>query len=163
MSGSALTLDFTEFVNVGEHFYKLQDPDTLEHVLDLVGALVVSQTQRRIRREQTSPDGTPWPDWSEGYAAHKHGAGGHQKHPGKLRSSGEHTMLMLSGHLVGAITHVVHDNYVEIGPDTSIIYGNVHQYGFPERNIPQRQFLGLSEDNKDDVQKVVEAYLEKLI
>ena len=41
-------------------------------ITNTVAAVVESQTRRRIQEEKEAPDGTPWADWSPGYAETRH-------------------------------------------------------------------------------------------
>ncbi|MBU2713731.1 phage virion morphogenesis protein [Zooshikella sp. WH53] len=62
--------------------------DHRHELLDTLGATVESQTRRRIEEEQTAPDGSPWPTWSSGYAATRHG---------------NQSLLQNEGHLVDSL------------------------------------------------------------
>ncbi|MCZ5371635.1 hypothetical protein O5698_23095 [Escherichia coli] len=46
---------------------KLADGSLQAELLESIGAVVESQTRRRIIDEKTSPGGERWPDWSDGY------------------------------------------------------------------------------------------------
>lgn len=113
-------------------------------LLDVVGAEVETQTRRRIAEEKTSPAGTPWPAWSSDYAA--------------TRSGGQ-SLLQSSGHLLDSITHNVTGvgDAVEVGSD--LIYAATHEFGDERRGIPQREFLGLSDENTADILSVVNGWL----
>ncbi|MFB1078141.1 phage virion morphogenesis protein, partial [Photobacterium damselae] len=47
---------------------RLSNPNHKPQLLDALGAVVESQTRRRIADEKESPDGQAWPDWSQAYA-----------------------------------------------------------------------------------------------
>lgn len=127
--------------------------------LDTMGALIVSQTQRRITSEKTAPDGTPWKENSQ-----------------------KTETLVESGQLRDSIDHVVSGDQVEVG--SSKIYAAVHQMGaiivpvemshlvfnlggrtiFAKQvTIPARPYLGLSSQNQWELQAVAESMLEDLI
>ena len=40
------------------------------------------------------------------------------------------------------------------------VYAAVHQYGWRERNIPARPYLGLSNDDKVDIIGIINTFLE---
>ena len=48
----------------------LKNPEPLLRELAAEGE---AQTRRRMEFEKRGPDGTPWPEWSPGYAATRHG------------------------------------------------------------------------------------------
>lgn len=149
----------------------LSDPKHKEALLDTLGAVVESQTRRRISDEKTAPDGQPWDGWSPGYAKTRHG---------------NQSLLQGDGDLLDSIQYVVERNKVRIG--SPLAYAAVHQEGFSGAvqvsahtrlihqafgkalrfpvyqsvsaftrmmNIPQREFLGLSRDNQQEVYAVV--------
>ena len=140
------------------HFAKLTAPLYMGHLLDLVGALVESQTQKRIHEQKTAPDGTPWPEWSEKYKATRH------KNQSMLESHGD---------LLTSIDHVVHaglgESEVEVG--SRLRYSAAQNYGahfsivstHHEVNIPARQYLGLSDDNTRELDELVVNYLGTLL
>jgi phage virion morphogenesis protein len=158
VSGTAITITMPPNGGVEIHFSKLlkafDDPSKL---LDAIGALVVSQTKLRIHSEKSSPDGSAWADWTERYAAHRHGKyKAHKPHPGQLREAQGHSILELSSDLLRSIVHEVEKDYVLIG--TNLKYAGSHNYGYPEGHIPERKFLGLSQDNLHQVDQLVTDY-----
>lgn len=120
---------------LGDLRKRMGDPEPL---LDRVGALLDSQAQRRIAEEKASPDGEQWPDWSDDYAATRHGG---------------HSLLMNEGDLVQSIQHLVDGYTLEHG--SNLVYARTHQEGDPSRNIPQREFLGISDDNAREIDEVI--------
>lgn len=114
-------------------------------ILENVGVLVVGQTQHRIEQEKASPDGEKWQEWSETYA--------------KTRHSGQ-SLLQSEGDLVQSIAYQVHGNELEVGSDE--VYAGTQNYGLPEKNIPARQFLGLSLGNEKEIQQEIKEIIEGL-
>lgn len=110
-------------------------------LLDLVGGLVASQTRRRLHEEKTGPKGGRWKAWSPDYA--------------RTRKS-HHSLLINKGYMKDAVTHNLIPGGVEVG--TSVIYGATHQFG--RGRIPARPFLGLSAENRDEVEATVTDWLE---
>lgn len=156
----------------------LGDPKHKAELLDTLGAVVESQTRRRIADEKTAPDGSPWPDWSDDYAKSRHG---------------NQSMLQGEGDLLDSIQYIVQKNQVRIG--SPLAYARVHQEGFSGAvqvdahvrlitqafgkalrfpvyqnvnahsrlmNIPQREFLGLSRDNQTEVYAVIGDFWQEL-
>ena len=52
---------------------KLSDSSLQQELLESIGAVVESQTRRRISDEKTSPAGERWEEWSEGYSKTRSG------------------------------------------------------------------------------------------
>lgn len=147
---------------------RVQTFDNHRHeLLEMIGATVESQTRRRIEEEQTAPDGSPWPAWSSGYAATRHG---------------NQSLLQSEGHLIDSLHYVVGVDDVRI--ETNLIYAAIHQFGgtikpkngrylvFPlgeqtifakEVDIPARPFMGLSEDNIDEIEQAMHSFYQEIL
>lgn len=127
-----------------EHFRRF-DWQGLGHA---IGAELESQTRRRITEEKASPDGVPWPDWSEDYAATRHGG---------------HSLLQGDDDLLDSVQSLVSDDQVETG--SNLIYAAIHNYGGEEVGmpIPQREYLGLSDENTDDLQATVDDFVDRFV
>ncbi|SDR07639.1 phage virion morphogenesis protein [Pseudovibrio sp. Tun.PSC04-5.I4] len=123
----------------------------LVDVLDIHGALGVSQTQRRITQDQTAPDGSAWKGHSKGYGETRGGSQG---------------LLHNEGDLVTSIDHVAGSDEVSWG--SPVVYAAIHQFGgtikpkngkalffmmggatvaASQVSIPARPYLGLSGDD----------------
>lgn len=157
----------------------LSDPSHKKDLLHALGAVVESQTRRRIADEKTSPSGQPWDDWSPEYARTR---------------NGNQSLLQGEGGLLDSIQFVVDRNQVRVG--SPLAYARVHQEGFngavnvsPHTrlvtqafgkalrfpvyqnvsgftrmmNIPQREFLGLSQDNQTEVYAVIGDFWQELL
>lgn len=157
----------------------LGDPKHKAELLDGLGAVVESQTRRRIADEKNAPDGQPWVDWSADYANTRHG---------------NQSLLQGDGDLLDSIQYVVEQNQVRIG--SPLAYAQVHQDGFSGSvqvdahtrlitqafgkalafpvyqsvgaftrlmNIPKREFLGLSRDNQQEVYAVLGSFWQDLM
>lgn len=171
MSVSVQVKGDLEFERFQQAIRTLSDPKLKTELLHSLGAVVESQTRRRISDEKTAPDGTPWRDWSSDYAGTRHG---------------NQSLLESSGDLRDSIQFFVERNTVRIG--SPLVYSRVHQEGFngavnvsPHTrlitqafgkalrfpvyqnvggftrmmNMPQREFLGLSQDNQSEVYAVI--------
>jgi len=123
--------------------------------LDELGALVVSQTQRRIRSEKTAPDGSAW----------------------KPNAAGT-SILFASGALDDSIHHVVGGTSVEVG--SGLVYAGIHQGGGTIRPVnaeklaffvggnfvmtdevvmPARPYVGISAANAQEIELFAEDFL----
>jgi phage virion morphogenesis protein len=117
-------------------------------LLDAVGFAVENQTRRRIYDEKTGPDGVAWPNWSERYALSRHG---------------NHSLLEGERDLLDSIDYTVASSggAVEIG--SNLVYAATHQAGDERRNIPARPYLGLSTDDEDELEQVVDDFLAEVL
>lgn len=113
-----------------------------------LAAEVEDQTRRRISEEKAAPDGAEWPDLSAKYAAKK----AHVSSGGLLESGGD---------LLDSIHSELSGGAVEVG--SNLVYAAPHQYGWDKKNIPQREYLGLSDENKRDLDSLVSDWLEEVM
>ena len=144
--GAGLIYDFKGLSLIESRIKRLSCPQRTE-LLDIIGAEIESQVRRRIQDEKTSPDGTDWAAWSDSYAAR--------------RPEGR-TLLMSEDHMLDSITHLTMDkDSIEVG--SNMIYAATHQYGDDDRNIPARPYLGISDDNEEDLIDAVDDYLEGIM
>lgn len=129
-------------------------------LFDGIGRLVQEQTRRRIESEKTAPDGTAWK-------------------PNRAGTS----ILYAEGHLARSVDYVSNSTGVQVG--SGLIYARIHQLGgeIEPKNfsalkfvvagdltifaklvkMPARQWLGLSEENKRDVEGATIDWLEGLV
>jgi phage virion morphogenesis protein len=119
------------------------------NLLDAIGAVVESQTRDRIQNQKASPEGDPWPAWSEAYAA--------------TRGAGQ-SLLQSEGFLLDSIDAIPKSSAVEVG--SSLVYAKRQQLGDgggDDDGIPAREYLGLSDDNEKDVLLSIGEFLEREI
>lgn len=117
-------------------------------LLDALGAEIETQTRRRIREEKTGSDGEEWAPWSERYAARREGRGG--------------SLLLRDGHLDDSIQHFVRHGSDEVVVGSTMVYAATHQFGDPDRGIPARPFLGFSPANEDDLEAVLDDWMDRV-
>ncbi|EGU37663.1 phage virion morphogenesis protein, partial [Vibrio scophthalmi] len=84
-----------------------------EQMMLKVSGLMESQTRNRIANEKTSPDGVPWPVWSQGYAKGREGG---------------HALLEASGLLLDSLSNYATKTEAVTGSNRD--YASVHQDGF---------------------------------
>ncbi|SBW09159.1 Phage virion morphogenesis protein [uncultured Alphaproteobacteria bacterium] len=113
-----------------------------------LGAVVESQTRRRISEEKASPEGEPWKDWSPAYAATRHGG---------------HSLLEDEGNLVDDIHFVVAGEAIEVG--SNLVYAAIQHAGGAEVgiDIPAREYLGLSDGNWSDLVDATDAFVSRVL
>ncbi len=149
MSATAFTVDFIDITALNKRISALADIDT-NTLLAGIGAEVTDQTYQRIRRGKTAPDGSAWPEWSDDYA--------------KTRGS-QHSLLVGkegSNSLYASIVwELQSDGEVWVGSDKK--YAAAQNEGYPENNLPARQFLGLSDDDISDVQAMLDDFIDNHI
>lgn len=122
----------------------------MDQLLEVLGSEQESQVRRRIHEEKTAPDGEKWDEWSEGYAARRPSRGG---------------LLELDGGLVESIAYALDGDTLVVGSD--LVYARVHQEGSVygplqkgQGRIPARPYLGVSDDNLEDLGELVIKFIE---
>lgn len=114
-------------------------------LLDSLGTEMVSQTRERLLDTKTSADGKPWESWSPDYAQTRHS---------------HHSLLVSEGNLDDSIQHLVDTSGVEVG--SNLAYAATHQFGDDDRGIVARPYLGISQDNEDELVAVAELWLAEV-
>ncbi|UMB67054.1 phage virion morphogenesis protein [Citrobacter freundii] len=61
-----------KFQDIRRAIERLADQSLQQELLESIGAVVESQTRRRISSEKSSPAGEKWQDWSDSYAKTRH-------------------------------------------------------------------------------------------
>ena len=141
--GASLELRGVERLNKVLELLGGVDP---QQILSVLGNIVEKQTVDRLIDGKESPDGEAWPEWSPRYARSRHS---------------NQNLLQSSGDLIDSIQSIVGVNGAEIG--SNIEYAASHQFGDANRGIPQREFLGISSDNINELQNTLEDWADNLI
>ncbi|WP_374981161.1 phage virion morphogenesis protein [Pseudomonas solani] len=144
MTGAAVRLNLAADPRVARYLDRLAQFD-LEPLLEGLGAEVESQTRRRIQNDKASPSGEPWEGWSDAYDETRH--------------SGQ-SLLQSMGPLLNSISYQVQGDSVLVG--SPLIYAATHNFGNPDRGIPQREFLGVEGQDFEDLVGITEDYLEAM-
>ena len=119
---------------------RLRTPDTSELIGDLARKSL-EQTRRRFRRRET-PDGNPWPPRVD-----------NEPHP----------LLEKSGRLLRSIQpRALQDDEFSLGT-AGVPYAATHQYGYAERNIPARQFLGFGANDLLEIEETTDTWLARYV
>lgn len=139
MAGAGVSIKTTGLNKIDELIARLLNPD-FDPLLDAIGALGVSQTEQRIDQEKTAPDGSAWAALNPAYAKRKKKGG----------------ILELEGDLRDSLAYRVSGQTVEVG--TNLIYAATHQFGDESRGIPQREFLGLSPENEEQINPLIDKW-----
>lgn len=141
---------------------RLSDKGVQGRLMDIVAALGESQTRRRIEVEKTAPDGSSWP----------------------ANLSGTSTLFATGRNLRDSIASEASQDQAVWG--ASWEFAHVHQNGativakdakalrfrVPGRNsyavkksvtIPARRFVGVSDANEDEIIRVTEGWLRRVL
>ncbi|RLM27505.1 phage virion morphogenesis protein [Brenneria alni] len=158
---------------------KLADSSLRAELLESIGAIAESQTRRRITDEKESPGGTAWQDWSEGYAKTRHGNQSLLQGNGDLLDSVisivDRNQVRVGSPLRYAGVH--QDGYsgsVAIGAHQRLIkqaFGRVLKHPVWQSvkahsrmmNIPQREWLGLSNSNSEELLHAVRDFWKEVL
>lgn len=152
---SSFVVDTRGLIVPEQKLRRLSVLDTID-LLDVIGAVIESQTRRRIDKEKKDPSGQNWVDLTPDYERWK-----------RTRSSGG--ILDLFGYLKDSIGYNATSGEIEVG--SNLVYAAVHQYGdmgegsaragSQSGGTPARPYLGLSDENVDELQKVVNDWFEE--
>lgn len=113
----------------------------LDLIAQEIGSLVENQTRNRLFSEKQSPLGAAWAPWSDSYAATR---------------KPQHSLLIgdgLNNGLLESISFYVTGREVTVGSD--LPYAAVHQLGSEDGATPGRPYLGLSQDNRHEIEHLV--------
>ena len=163
MAGASITVDDADTIAALERLYAAAG-NLLPAYMN-IGEYETQVTKNRFITE-TDPDGVPWQDLNELYAATKKG-------PGKLR--GETRQL-------SAIIYQAANDNVEIGSD--VIYARIHNEGgvirpknasalvfsmggqtFKVKSVtmPRRRFLGFSDADLVEIQAIIQDHFQDAV
>ena len=137
----------------------------LEHfdaasLMEEIAALGESQTRRRITDEKTAPDGTPWAPNREGTPI--------------LHQSGQHLLASVAFTADGEeatwgaaweFAHI-HQDGATILPKNAkalIFESGGKKWGAKRVTIPARPFIGLSADNREEIEDLVSDHFGRLL
>lgn len=126
---------------------------------DIGEDLLISTRQRFV--DEKAPDGTSWAPLSETTKKRK------KKNADKI--------LTQDGYLSGSLVTQPSVDYVDVG--SAMIYASTHQYGaekgefgetskgqpIPFGDIPAREYLGLSDEDRGTIRGTLNAWLRRLL
>lgn len=172
MSGVSFeVLGDPELKRIRELVNRLSDPKLQSQLLDEVGGLVEAQTKNRIADEKTAPDGSKWEAWSEDYAKTRHDNQSLLSGHGDLRESIQFYVDKKAVHVGSPLLYAgVHNDGFDGAVKVPAHIRRITQaFGralkFPvfqqvssfarQMHVPQRQFLGLSGNNRTELLSVI--------
>lgn len=147
----------------------------LQRAARKIGEALVSSTIRRFN-EQKAPDGMPWAPLSASTIAPRKRD---FTRSGRLRKQAERRLmnrkiLIQTARLRNSIAFKVKGTSVAVG--TNVVYAATHQFGaeagdfgqtsrgqaIPFGNIPARPFLGISTDDRAEIDRILKRELDTL-
>lgn len=140
MAGASISIEYEagkalDFIRrLGEHI------DDLSPLFGDIGEYLIESTQARFDVQQ-SPDGEPWLPLSPRYARRK------PKNADRI--------LVLDALMRDTLAYNAGPREMEFG--TNRIYAATHQFG--RGNIPARPFLGISDDDENEILKLLRDYV----
>lgn len=120
-------------------------------LLEALGAELETQARKRIADSGPAPDSSPWPEWSDAYAATRHSG---------------HKLLSSQGHLLDSVQSLVGADFVETG--SNLIYAAIQQFGGTgdmapgPAAIPAREWLGVSARDAGDLDALLDEHFNAL-
>lgn len=140
MAGANVTLDDAQLQRLFKDLIK-QGSDLEPVFRDIGEHLLISHPERF--EQQVSPDGDLWEPLAPKTKARK------KRNKSKI--------LIESGDLMEMLSYDADSDELLFG--TNKIYGATHQFGDEDRNIPAREWLGLSDDDVDVITDIVRRHL----
>ncbi|EIC28018.1 MULTISPECIES: phage virion morphogenesis protein [Methylomicrobium] len=143
MAGAFIEVEFDDRA-VQQLLRRLVDlTGDLEPAFADIGEYLTRSHDERFGR-QVAPDDEPWKELSPSYLARK------PKNQDKI--------LTLEGDLRRSLHYEVSADQLLFG--TGSKYGATHQYGDPRRHIPERPFLGVSDDDRDEILDIIRDHIQ---
>ena len=139
MSAAEMEVSLTGLLPAKRMLDRLSRLDT-QRLLTQVGGELEAQTRERLSETKTAPDGKPWKPWSRRYAA---------------RAKPNAKLLERTGKMIDSIAFEVGGDAVTVG--SNMVYAATHQFG--RGNIPARPFLGVSDENVEDIGALVMKFI----
>ncbi|MEL3907913.1 MAG: phage virion morphogenesis protein [Treponemataceae bacterium] len=149
MSGATVTIDLREIETLGELLnHKALTSNDRQSLLKSIGLEMVEQSKTRITETNEAPSGEPWAWFAES----------------TLKFLNKHEMntslLLREGELLGSLKSELKNEWsILVGACKE--YAAVHQFGYDEKNIPARPYIGLSTENIDDLVVLTENWLQE--
>lgn len=125
---------------------RLSQPQT-EALLKQLGAELVEDARYRIRVSEAGPDGRRWPTLSRAWSRRTVDAS-------DFLQDTEAMLESLQAHLAGS---------EEVDAGSPLVRAAVHQWGSRKRSVPARPFLGVGEDDADELELIAATFLDEAL
>ncbi|WP_434361055.1 phage virion morphogenesis protein [Parasalinivibrio latis] len=142
---ASLSIDVRHLDSLNRTLTRLAKVDAQEVMLALAN-LVESQTRTRLEQDKQDPDGEPWEAWSLPY--------------GRTRHS-NHSLLENEDHLIDSLVSWANDTEARTG--SNLVYAASHQYGDDRRNLPERAYLGVNNDDLVALDSALSDWADSLV
>ena len=148
---AGISVEYTPDLTAARGAFNLTDSDR-EALVFAIGELMVTQTKTRIADEKRGPEGEDWAPWSDAYATTR---------------SARHSLLVGEGNpgLLESIAN--HSAGFDAIVGTNLVYAAIHQFGGDtgagHAPIPARPYLGLSGENRREIEEMVTDSLEGML
>ena len=139
-----------------------------KELLETIGDILVSSTVQRFR-DGKGPDGATWEPsgraWEQGLAVQAREATKKRKAIRGRKETGKFGKTLVdTGLLRNSITHAVALDGVYVG--SNLKYARIHQMGGKTGKghsvtMPARPYLGISEEDKKEVQEAIQDFLSQ--
>lgn len=149
MSAEVFITDIEEIKKLQDKLKSLKLSSSEERdILEAIGTEIETQIEERFEN-QRDVSGNKWKDISQKTREYynKKGIVG--------------SILSRTRQLRDTIESQVNNSQLLTG--ATKVYAAVHNFGDDSRNIPQREFLGLSSDNYADIENIINEFLENSI
>lgn len=145
MTGVSFTVDLDRATlgRADDLLARLAGADLNRMVNDIAG-VVESQTRRRLELEKTGPDGGAWAPWSEAYADSRHSG---------------HSLLIDTQGMLDSIESGSSGLEAKVG--VYVNHAGFLQFGTDK--MPARPYLGLSADNRAEIEQLVVDMLDGVL
>ncbi|MEI0606863.1 phage virion morphogenesis protein [Brachyspira pulli] len=150
MSAEVFITDIEEIKKLQDKLKSLKLSSSEERdILEAIGTEIETQIEERFEN-QRDVSGNKWQDISQKTKEYYNKKGG-------IVGS----ILSRTRQLRDTIESQVNNGQLLTG--ATKVYAAVHNFGNNSRNIPQREFLGLSSDNYEDIENIINEFLENSI
>ncbi len=148
MTDLGLELDLKELDNMANILNSLTIGGKKKLLMKSLANSAEGFTRRRLQEEKTDPKGKAWQEWSA---------------TTKQMRSGNQSLLQLEGDLLDSLHSDISGNDLWVGSE-NLPYAAIHNFGGQagrgkKIKIPQRQWLGVSKDNEDELAAIVDKVL----
>jgi phage virion morphogenesis protein len=150
MAGAFIEIEFDDR-EVQQLLRRLVDlTGDLEPAFADIGEYLTRSHDERFSR-QVSPDGEPWIGYDHG--------GAYPNNPYiKNKPKNQDKILTLEDDLRKTLHYEVSADQLLFG--TGSKYAATHQFGDPRRHIPERPFLGISDNDRDEILDIIRDHIQ---
>ncbi|MEM1344858.1 MAG: phage virion morphogenesis protein [Pseudomonadota bacterium] len=154
MTGIAIIFDDAQLGAAAERLVGLTGRQSRLDMLDAIGAIAESGARRRLQEEKAGPDGEPWAEWAEAT---------------RERREPHHSLLQYRGDLLDSIAFEVSPDGTSVKVGSPLPYAAIQQLGSADEDdgagpvIPARPYLGLSAEDRADIEDAIQRQIDRLI